>query len=136
MQYIVNTLFVLDIYYFMKIKQFFILAFFSASVQVCLAQEAPEAKDADATADSLQLAIQPLFVLKLDGETLEIDPAKEEQITLASIDPKWIKSITIQGPEESLEEYGERGKNGVITIEFLEQYLITKESLLKLKHVD
>ncbi|HTE30218.1 MAG TPA: hypothetical protein VK666_07580 [Chryseolinea sp.] len=64
----------------------------------------------------------PLFILHVDGETIEVDPAVNPD--MESFDPQWIRSIEIITGTDATLNYGEKGRNGVIIIDFKENYIL------------
>ena len=70
---------------------------------------------------------QPLYVLKADDKTVEIDPTKNEQFKMETLESGWIKSIEVLSPESALGEYGARGRNGVVVVQFKSYYILSKE---------
>jgi hypothetical protein len=69
----------------------------------------------------------PLYVLKADDKTVEIDPAKNEGFKMEMLDSDWIKSVEVLTAESALQEYGTRGQNGVVIVQFKSYYILSKE---------
>ena len=76
----------------------------------------------------------PLYVLKANGETVEIDSRKNEKIDMESIDLKHVKTVVCLSDLEA-KLYGDRGSNGVVLFQFKESYILSKAVVTKLKWV-
>ena len=72
---------------------------------------------------------KPLYVVELDEDQIELD--NPDNFT-SSIDPDWIKAVTILKKDKDIEVFGEKAKHGVILIKikvrFVEQ---VKQNLTK-----
>jgi hypothetical protein len=66
----------------------------------------------------------PLLILHVDGETIELDPDKREVPDLESLDPKAMTSIQVLSGSDATLHYGNKGRNGVIIIEFKPYYIL------------
>jgi hypothetical protein len=80
--------------------------------------------------------ISPLVILKSDNRFLVLDPKKDEVFDFEAIDPKWIKSITVLKDEKAREAYGDKGQNGVLIIQLVDNYIFAKSALIKFKPQD
>jgi hypothetical protein len=74
----------------------------------------------------------PLIILQRADEKFEIDPEKGEFLNDSAIKTEAIASINIVSAETAEDLYGTRGANGVIVITLKDEYIITKESVLRL----
>lgn len=100
------------------------------SVHLCMAQN-----NAYVSSNSATLASepQPLLVLKIDDVVTPLYPDLYETPALGSINSEWIKSIELIGPVESTALYGEQARDGAIVLEFKDDLIFAKETLIKLK---
>lgn len=114
----------------MKIIRVVLAAALACSIQFCVAQESAYASD---NSQTLSAEPQPLLVLKMGDEVTVLYPELYEAPGLNSIDSKWIKSIELIGPEESVRLYGKEGRDGAIVLEFKEDLLLARETLIRRK---
>ncbi|MEJ7645145.1 MAG: hypothetical protein WKF87_11160 [Chryseolinea sp.] len=66
----------------------------------------------------------PLLVLMVAGETIELDPDVNEVPDVESLDPNWMNSIEFLDAADATLQYGNKGRNGVIIIQFKENYIL------------
>jgi hypothetical protein len=69
----------------------------------------------------------PLYVLKADDKVAEIDPEKNKEFSVNSLKPDWIESVDVLTGDKARAEFGEKGRNGVIIIQFKSYYILSKE---------
>ena len=74
-----------------------------------------------------------LYILKSDYRTMELDPKKNEIFDVRSINPKFVRFVTVLSSEEARKLYGEKGARGVVIVQFEDHYILSKETLTKLK---
>lgn len=68
----------------------------------------------------------PLVILKSDKRTMELDPRNDEIFDMKSIAAKWVKSITVLKDQNAKDIYGERGANGVLIVQLVDNYVFSK----------
>src|SRR5688500_10251727 len=111
----------------MKIKQLFFLGFLAMGTQFCYAQDDITGKEKLARFEFKPAAdANPLVILKSDQRTMEVDPKDNEVFDMKSIDPKWVKSVTVLKAEIARNTYGDRGSNGVLIVQLVDNYIFTK----------
>lgn len=74
-----------------------------------------------------------LYILKSDYRTMELDPKKNEIFDVRSVDPKLVRFVTILNSEQAKKLYGQKGANGVVIVQFEDHYILSKETVTKLK---
>jgi hypothetical protein len=114
----------------MKVIRVVLAAAFACCIQVCVAQESAYASENPQT---LSTEPSPLLVLKIGDEVTVLYPELYETPRLNSIDSNWLKSIELVGPEESVRLYGQEGRDGAIVLEFKEDLLLARETLIRRK---
>jgi hypothetical protein len=107
-------------------KSALILVALLASGYLCTAQNVSSTPGAQF---QLREPPAPLFILHVDGETIELDPAINPDIE--SFDPQWIRSIEIITGTDATLIYGEKGRNGVMIIDFKKNYILPKNRKTK-----
>jgi len=102
--------------------------------QICNAQDSFAVPPPAQSSNSEPQIPAPLLVLRLDGETIELDPDVNEVPDIESLDPNWMSSIEFLDATDANLRYGHKGRNGVIIIQFKENYVLPPS--LKLKVTD
>jgi hypothetical protein len=74
----------------------------------------------------------PLIILQHADEKIVFDPKKGEFLNDSAIKTEAIASIDIVSVERATDLYGNRGANGAIVITLKDEYIITKESVLRI----
>ena len=115
----------------MKAKQSIVLSLLMSVGQLGFAQSDKTTRSTEITKFTPALSISALVILKSDDRTLELDPAKDEVFDFDAIEQKSIKSITVLTDDKARKAYGDRGKNGVLIIELMDNYLFSKPALIK-----
>jgi hypothetical protein len=70
----------------------------------------------------------PLFILKVDNQCLEINSSEGKEIAIDSIDPNTIKLIEVfKEKSKTTDQYGLKAQFGVVVIYFKEFDLLSKE---------
>jgi hypothetical protein len=99
-----------------------------AGVVVCIAQFAC-AQDNISAAEQAAVRVtsqppNPLLVLHADNKTIVLDPEVHDMPAFESrVDARWVQSIEMLSGDEAYSRYGNRGRNGVIIIEFKPNYI-------------
>lgn len=114
----------------MKVVRVVLAVAFACCIQVCVAQESAYASEDSKTLSSEP---NPLLVFKIGDEVTVLYPDLYETPRLNSIDSNWLKSIELVGPEESVRLYGHAGRDGAIILEFREDILLARETLIRRK---
>lgn len=114
----------------MKSLRVLLAAALVCSVQFCFAQNTAYVSANSGTSSNEP---QPLLVLKIDDVVTPLYPDLYEAPALGSINSDWIKSIELIGPVESIALYGDQAKDGAIVLEFKDDLIFAKETLIKLK---
>ena len=73
----------------------------------------------------------PLFILNVDGKTVEIDPDVNKTPVDDLLDSDAINSIEFMTGDEGLMRYGHKGRNGVIIVNFKEYSVLPPGLLVK-----
>jgi len=111
----------------MKALKIFVLASLLISVQFCLAQNQVKEESADTLKELPSSKIQPIYVIKVDGKTLDIGRGLFGKIKLDDIETEWISSVQVIKDEMAIEKFGIRGQYGVVVIQFKDFNLLSKE---------
>ncbi len=106
----------------MKMERIIISVLFVLVVQLCFGQGQMAVTRKSNMAN---YSDEPLYVLKSNKKTLVVDANKDETIDLKSINSNDIESINILKGEDAKKQYGERGANGVVIIQFKSHYILT-----------
>lgn len=61
-------------------------------------------------------ASSALFVLKAGTKSYQSKANKEDEISLESLDARWVESISVLKGNDALALYGEKGRDGVVII--------------------
>jgi hypothetical protein len=77
----------------------------------------------------------PLFIINIDGKTLEIDPDVHKIPVDDLLDQNAINSIQIISGDEGEMRYGHKGRNGVIIVNYKE-YSVLPAAFLQIKDGD
>ncbi|MEO8475312.1 MAG: hypothetical protein ABI477_24125 [Chryseolinea sp.] len=125
----------------MKFKLFCCFCMLFAASQVVQAQ------DQNASGASMTFSVQekpfvappepptPLFIINIDGKTLEIDPDVNKIPVDDLLDQNAINSIQIISGDEGEMRYGHKGRNGVIIVNYKE-FSILPAAFLQIKDGD
>ena len=70
---------------------------------------------------------KPLYVVKLDEDQIELD--NPDNFT-SSIDPDWIKAVSILKKDKDIEVFGEKAKHGVILIKIKARFVEQVKQML------
>lgn len=119
----------------MKVKRFFLLAILIIGSNMCFGQGNTAWKEPESSMFISPRIRTPLYVLKIDDQTLELDRDHHETLDFESFDTKWIKSIRVIKGEEAKNTYGDKGLSGVVVIEFKESYILPKDLRAKFKQI-
>jgi len=120
----------------MNIKYLIFAAILVIGNQLCFAQvenDSKELKPISFNPITTHSPRTPLYILKSGGETLEIDPDKDERLDLESLDSRYVKSIQVFKDADATVKYGDKGTHGVVVIYFKESYILSKAVVTKLK---
>jgi hypothetical protein len=66
---------------------------------------------------------------------VQLDPRKNQRLDLESLDSRSINTIQIIKAPEATEKYGEKGAQGVVVIEFKDEYILSDKVLSKLNWI-
>lgn len=116
----------------MKTRSSLLLTMLVAATHVCFAQ-IDSTRQHDTFVFKPTPIYGPLYVLKSDDRTMELDPKKNEVFDPKSIDSKWVKMITVLNVAEAMQRYGERGANGVVVLQLVDNYIFSKAVYTKFK---
>jgi len=114
----------------MKLAFFIVLVLGSS---ICHAQDAFSVPPSAPSSDIASPIPAPLLVLRVAGETIELDPDTNEVPDVESLDPNWMSSIEFLDAEDAALQYGHKGRNGVIIIHFRENYILPPSLKLKVQ---
>ena len=78
----------------------------------------------------------PLVILKSSTVVIEIDPAKGDTLNHHAIKSEAIESVDMVSGEDAIETYGEKGSRGVIVITLKDNYVVNKDSLVKIRKLE
>jgi hypothetical protein len=111
----------------MKIKQLLLIVILALGTQFCFAQADPASKERLARFEFRPAThANPLVILKSDQRMMEVAPKENEVFDMESIDKKWVKSIRVLNGQEAKNTYGDRGSNGVLIVQLVDNYIFTK----------
>lgn len=74
-----------------------------------------------------------LYILKSDYRTMELDPKKNEVFDVRSVNPRFVRFVTVLDGERAKKIYGEKGAHGVVIVQFEDHYTLSKETVAKIK---
>jgi CheY-like chemotaxis protein len=63
------------------------------------------------------LKSNPLFILSLDSQVIEIKHDDESNKSLLGLDPNWISSVHVYKGQDALDKYGDRARYGAVLID-------------------
>lgn len=72
-----------------------------------------------------------LFVLRSDYKTVELDPKKNEFFDVQAIDARQIKYVAVLKKREAMKLYGEKGSDGVVIVQFADDYIFSRENVVR-----
>jgi hypothetical protein len=109
----------------MKLRGYLVAAALGCVAQFACAQDNNNAVDAvDFLVTPPPAPPEFLLVLKADDKTLILDPETHDMPSMESaVDTRWVQSIEMITGDEALSRYGNKGKNGVIIIQFKPNYV-------------
>ncbi len=103
----------------MKLKSVLMTAVLAACINYCWAQTSP------AVQYELPKVPSPLLILHVDGKVIEVDPDKTDVPEFESlVDARWVSSVEMVTGSEATMMYGDKGRNGVLIINFKENYIL------------
>jgi len=97
----------------------------------CYAQDAFSVPPSAPSSDISPPIPAPLLVLRIDGETIELDPDTNEVPDVESLDSNSMTSIEFVDAVDATLQYGHKGRNGVIIIQFKDNYVLPASLRLK-----
>lgn len=117
----------------MKVKESILLSLLMSIGQFGFAQTDKGTRTTETTQFKPTPSLGPLVILKSDDRSLELDPKNNEAFDFDAIDQKWIKSITVLKDEKARDAYGDRGENGVMIIQLVDNFIFSKPALIKFR---
>jgi hypothetical protein len=104
----------------MKLALFIVLVVGSS---ICYAQNANSDPQSALLSETPPPIPAPLLVLRIAGETIELDPDSNDVPDVESLDSNWMSSIEFVDAVDASLQYGHKGRNGVIIIQFKDNYI-------------